>query len=570
MTNFPLDGEDDRDALSHRLQSAVDARRGRPVPTAALERSLARAVALVDQPDSVGFEPITRPCAQASPTRRQRWSRPLAALAAIVVVAIVSSLWRMSETKMSWAQVVAAVKERPWIHLVQLDKEDSGGDCWIDLARDRTAWRRGKWLYFEDLKSRVHETYDPATETIVRTPLETESLKMEASGANRMLRDLLSDIPEVGSFVYGVDKIVARHDREIVEDGRTLIEFTLELQRGMLVVRVDAATRLPVGISIRDGKEANAPVTRLALEYPVSGPADLYSLGAPRSAKIVDCRPRPEVARIRVALATARDMFGDYVAHVVKSYGQRPTEVIRAWRSGKRFRIEMVRTNRGEEAIPGVDLPAANADEAAWVAEMDRKLAFVPIQLFDGTAMYQRPANTTDPKYGWVPFMHPGAEQDIDRWIFRPFHSGLPHNYLFPEIGYLYEVHPAEVQPKPDDGPAGSVRITARVIETFPSGGPIDEQISKHWFDPDRGFACLKHFRTEGRDENGKVRVECYEMDGFRQNPRGVWYPTIVRLCDEEGKVRTGKRAAELRMHFDFERSIPKDAFDLSSKPMRQ
>jgi hypothetical protein len=385
-----------------------------------------------------------------------------------------------------------------------------------------------------------------------------------------MLRDLLNAIPEVGSFVFGIDKVVARHDAEVVEDGQTWVEFTLDLQRGMLVVRVDPRTRLPVRISLRDGKEVGTPVTRLALEYPADGPADIFALGAPRTAKIIDCRPPADVAKIRDRLDTARKSFGDYVAHVVKLYGQRPDEVLRVWRSGKRFRVEMVRTTRLEKQIPGVELPAENADESVWIAALDRKLAYLPFQLFDGTAMYQRSADSNDPKRDWVPFMHPGPEQDIDRWIFRPFQSGMPHNYLFPEISYLYEVRSAELESKPDDGPTGSVRVIAHVTGVFPSGGATKENLSKHWFDPDRGFACLKHYRNTGATrKDGKDLIESIVMDGFRKNPRGVWYPTIVRMCDDEGKALKGERAVELRLYFDFDRPIPADAFKLSIEPLR-
>ena len=49
---------------------------------------------------------------------------------------------------------------------------------------------------------------------------------------------------------------------------------------------------------------------------------------SPRTAKIIDCRPPTAVSKIRLRLNAARDSF-DYVAHVVKLYGQRPDEVLR-------------------------------------------------------------------------------------------------------------------------------------------------------------------------------------------------------------------------------------------------
>jgi hypothetical protein len=58
-------------------------------------------------------------------------------------------------------------------------------------------------------------------------------------------------------------------------------------------------------------------------------------------------------------------------------------------------------------------------------------------------------------------------------------------------------------------------------------------------------------------------------MDGFRQHRSGVWYPTIVRRCDDDGNVLAGEQAEELRMYWDFDRPVPAEAFTRSIEPVR-
>jgi hypothetical protein len=79
----------------------------------------------------------------------------------------------------------------------------------------------------------------------------------------------------------------------------------------------------------------------------------------------------------------------------------------------------------------------------------------------------------------------------------------------------------------------------------------------------------VKYRRAEAAGEDNKELIECFEMDGFRKSPGGVWYPTIVRMRDNEGKTLTGERAVELRLYFDFNRAMPADAFRLSIEPLR-
>ena len=137
MSNVPTDNDDGREAMSP-LQAAVDVIKRRPIPSAAIDRSLARANALDKRLDSIDAEGHAASAERNRSIRRGRLSRRVAVLATVVVATMLApALWRMWEPKTSWGQVVAAVKERPWIHLVS-DKDafaSMAGLIWQTIVR---------------------------------------------------------------------------------------------------------------------------------------------------------------------------------------------------------------------------------------------------------------------------------------------------------------------------------------------------------------------------------------------------------------------------------------------------
>ena len=222
-----------------------------------------------------------------------------------------------------------------------------------------------------------------------------------------------------------------------------------------------------------------------------------------------------------------------------------------------------------EKHFADLVLPTDVADEAAWTTAIDRRLAFVPTELFDGETLGQRPAAATDAHAEWEVARHTGPDRDGDCERFRPFIWQLPHSFLFPEIAYFCEFERAEFTAQPDDGPPGSLRINSFLTDGFQGDGSFVTCYSKMWFDPARANACVKYFRTENdRRLPDREKEICCAMDGFREHRSGIWYPTIVRKCDAEGNVLAGQRAKELRIFWDFDRPVPADTFTKANEPI--
>ena len=151
----------------------------------------------------------------------------MAAAVLLLLAVLLPSHWRVSEPSVSWAQVVAAVYERPWI-LYREDSEHPRFEVWCDAARERIAFRRDKWLHFANLKTRLYEIYDVDHDTVIRTPIEAEGLKQDVVGALQWLAAVVDKIPDKGGFLSPVELITLRTEHEVIEDGQRWIDFALE------------------------------------------------------------------------------------------------------------------------------------------------------------------------------------------------------------------------------------------------------------------------------------------------------------------------------------------------------
>ena len=113
-------------------------------------------------------------------------------------------------------------------------------------------------------------------------------------------------------------------------------------------------------------------------DYPDSGPADIYDLGVPRVAKIVDRMPSNDLDQVLAGLKVGRVRFDDYLG-IVDWDG---LNINRVWRKGRRWRAEIL--------IPG----SKNAPEfprdagAAWWKKHQADYTFLVQAICDGENVY--------------------------------------------------------------------------------------------------------------------------------------------------------------------------------------
>jgi hypothetical protein len=128
-------------------------------------------------------------------------------------------------------------------------------------------------------------------------------------------------------------------------------------------------------------------------------------------------------------------------------------------------------------------------------------------------------------------------------------------------------------------GPAGTVRIdmvtTDAMIRDKKGRRPSKKQF---WLDPSRGHIAVRWESTEGPFENrskpaesAELRHQTGELDGFRQSPRGVWDPTVLRLrqwSTEPGRPAERNVSEQtLYLYLDFDAPLPDELFQPTPIP---
>jgi hypothetical protein len=123
--------------------------------------------------------------------------------------------------------------------------------------------------------------------------------------------------------------------------------------------------------------------------------------------------------------------------------------------------------------------------------------------------------------------------------------------------------------PKGENGPAGSVRVELQLAKSnTPEDGKAYHK-EEFWLQPKYGYAVVKHVTSDcPAVDKDPVRKEIIrEYDGFRQTPRGLWYPTVSRhknASSTENKNKPGGidfHDQVTYFYLDFTAELPDELF---------
>ncbi|HEX8199207.1 MAG TPA: hypothetical protein VF590_01875, partial [Isosphaeraceae bacterium] len=251
------------------------------------------------------------------PRPARRWKARLLVGSGMAAAAAVLALLTLVRPGIAWAQVAEALRDRPWVHgkVVGPDGKELV-EQWLSSDRRRGGERAGPLIAFHDYGGKILTRYVPDEGVVYRLPEPPEGATGEADFLRQVL-ELLRDPAGPPRFPFPGMELVGQSRGEVEEGGKKWVEIELALRvaggsRGPDVsmrIRVDPATKLPTSLvfDAEDGKRYTA-----AIDYPESGPADIYDLGAPRTAKVVDRIPPDHVGRVMAGLEAGRRRFDDY------------------------------------------------------------------------------------------------------------------------------------------------------------------------------------------------------------------------------------------------------------------
>lgn len=475
-------------------------------------------------------------------------------VAAAVMLGIV--VWQ-SQHSVSLAEVSQALRERPWIHAKAKEPRVSG-EWWLSLTREVSARRDDEFAIFDDHRLGVRYEYDPQEKKLYRVP---RSDRKEFGSVGALFRAILGG-REFGGSELGGDEIVARSRRKINEENRTWIEYELTLRRhsslslkdaisAKMVLRVDPRSHLPATMKLKQlddrSRKPGQPKQEVefVLDYPEEGPVDVYSLGVPRTAEVVDRVPRDDAKRVVSVVNSCLDNFDPYFAIVTAEVPKRnSTQRVKCvvWRKGKQVRVEhcMFRANWTRP-----DPPPPNADLVAWWKKRLRQYKRVPTLISDGKTVYYVDLEeyNRDGKVTWQAAKRIRRHEPLSEHHLSIVRGNFAEFYAFRRLG-ISRRWGIELDPNPDRGPAGTVLV--RVSN------------SSYWLDPTRSYSAR---RIEFSFEN--ARPSTYELDHFQQTPRGIWFPALARRknCIDSDDDGTFRGDIVTRFYLDFQAELPDDLF---------
>jgi hypothetical protein len=514
------------------------------------------------------------------------WSRPqwwgLGIAVAAVVAAFVGGLFLRSPA--SFADVTAAVFAKPWIH-VEITGLDRLAEAWYSPSKGITAWRSPDSIQYIDHQTLIEDSYRPREQTLYRLPDsqrnpsgEIESLATVMTVLLRQKEGSRDALQYVPFFRQDRERITLFEQKieQVTENGHTWLDDRIvfsdpkSTEPVRMLFRADAATKLLDRCRLETQVQGKSVGWEMRFNYPEAGPADVYALGVPRSARLVDRVPAGDVKRILQTIQAGRVRMDNYRAVFVE-YGDDQSEWWRnfpeiLYRKGDRFRRDDVRPGT---PMADVTPPARGEDPGKWWGNRVKQFRFHPIYVMRGVKNYSPEFKEVADADGTTHLeivsvstfdtnLPPGETYPMD-YSWRPeFICRPPLGIGAPDAEPSIDLHPA-------DGPAGCLllsvrhpstrdRINAKGIEL-----PDDWQF---WVDPQRDNIVMRMV-TVRRDGKGLERIIRDQIvEETARSPQGVWYATKVRMKDvmHDGK---GKSHDQIRhIYVDFGAELPDSLFD--------
>ncbi len=228
----------------------------------------------------------------------------LAAAAVIIIAVTIVVTWLGSSIDVSsvaLGKVMENMKKMPWEHVFfqdhRGDHKEQSQHWWSYTSKVEASKEQNGKLTFDDYSRQVAYAYDPCTEQITIYSIRDRKFALGAESPWESLEKMVEVLSE-----HEGTQVTRKNDEY---DGRDVEIHTVRVPKGDLGVEeylfvVDSDTHLMMTLKLRGYKpDGNVIVFgEMTFDYPDDGPADIYELGAPRSAAIIDDRTKPEAEEI--------------------------------------------------------------------------------------------------------------------------------------------------------------------------------------------------------------------------------------------------------------------------------
>jgi len=494
------------------------------------------------------------------------------ALLAVAAIALVCVLPWLAGTRHSWAGVVEAVRTKPWIHATATGPDGQTFEGWFSPTHQVSATRRDGIVRFYDHRLDLVYSYDAKSKQLVRSADSSGRTKEAFQRFQGAFEAIFRGHQKLDSPFLAAE-VVEQKRRRVPSDDKTWVEYELLLERAAkqarVVFRVDPETLLPESMKLLALDEGMVEMT-FHLDYPKEGPADVYALGVPRDAQLVDRVPKADLARLIQGVEASRQRFPDsYYAIVIGTPmpGDNPLRGFHSfthfWRNADKWRLEQCFPGgpkareailRFREAVP----PTPGEDLTAWRKKWLKDFEFGPVVACDGETIYRNTGSFGEPK--WEVFQKVDAKT---AGHYFPFAShSVPEQEAYPGLLPPSEQFAVELREEPHDGPPGTVLYQVRPMVENAGGHPW--KLYRYWIDPARSYVNLR-YELLAPDGEPSICVK----EGLQQASNGIWYPTIIRRKNRGMEREGGEGRVDEVWYFyvDFGVKLPDALFKPADRP---
>jgi len=225
-------------------------------------------------------------------------TRRVAVMATIIITIMVGFVFYgngIDGASLAMAQMKQAMAHVPWIH-ANNDNSTCSDETWLSFAQkvEITIKETGK-ISYKDYGNRIQSVYSPETDTITLSELSDDEMPLGASTIFELIESLVTREQSRGAKLTRKNGMYHDIPADILEISRTENKWAEHSK-----IYMDSANNLPLACAVTSGDIGREPnyVGKVAFDYPATGPQDIYALGLPRSTKIIDLRPKPEVLAV--------------------------------------------------------------------------------------------------------------------------------------------------------------------------------------------------------------------------------------------------------------------------------
>jgi hypothetical protein len=551
--------------------------------------------ASIDLPDDAPGE--TRTAMLSS--RRDVWARAAAAgapwrqtlggwwgvgLSIAALVAIAATVGLLARPQTTLADVAAAVAGQPWVHARAVRDGDRVVEAWFSIPQDVVAFRSDRVREYRDYRRKLFYAYDPAEKVLYqlpevgkRRPTRFESMATAMTllaEQERTLEKPLERLEFLGRKREGM-QVVSQQVERVTDEGREWIDYRLSVKHAVLaepmqiLIRVDALTRLPRLFRMEAPGIRQAPIDETWFDYPQTGPADVYALGVPKSATLVDRVPQGDLKKILAALQAGRSGMDDYRAIVVRHslamdylwWCDLPHVI---YRKGNKLRTDYVSSWKGD--LLAVERPGENADLAAWWRKHVEFFRMYPQYVMQGDVLYSvnlKPRNGEDASREEIASVRTHEFSSFEDEAIPIDYASRPEFACRPPLGIGGQHTEPILEMKPTEGPPGCVLLRVRDTSQRNRIAAATEEENRFWLDPERGYIVMR-WDSIARNAAGEEELRGSTItEEVARSPGGVWYATRMRRPDQKnGPSGEAVHGDVVHMYVEFGVLLPHALFD--------